>query len=293
MLQSTAITDVGRRRGNNEDAFVELPEWGVYCVADGMGGGESGEEASAAIMEFLTQAFAKTPPETSLEERVAIFHRTMDRTSAWLMNRFELRGSRGGSTVVGLILDMPRARRAVIVHAGDSRAYVYRRASLRRITLDHSVMERNGKGEFPTSALLARGAITRAVGLHSDVEMDQTVMGVEHGDVFLLCSDGLTAMLPDDAIAGILARHHANGLKAAARALVDSANRAGGLDNITVLLLSAGTGFAHRRRPGPAAGETALPPPAPSKPSRVSPLLLPVLLLALALLIWIIVEAMR
>lgn len=290
-LQSTAITDIGRRRAENEDAYVELPDQGVYCVADGMGGGEFGAEASATIIDFVVNAFAGISREMPLDERTGIFDRTINNASSWIKERFDELGAQGGATIVALLIDLADGRRATVLHAGDSRAYIYRRTSLRLITRDHTPLERDGITDVFTKAML-RGVITRAVGLKKDVELDRNDISVEPGDILLLCSDGLTGMLPDEVIEGVLARNHADGLETTARVLVDTANAAGGDDNITVLLLSVPGGKAsgktdsegsRKRKVQPA--ELSRSGDARTQSARTSPLLLIVLLLALALLI--------
>lgn len=223
-------TDTGRQRPANEDSL--LARTPLFAVADGMGGAQAGEVASRMAVDVLQEGIGQGTGTVAerLTDRVAtantrIFERA--RTD---------QGSAGmGTTLTAAYVDTDEL---VVVHVGDSRLYRYRDASLERLTDDHSLVEelvRQGRltpeeaAEHPQ-----RSIITRALGPESEVAIDSEVLAVQDDDLFLLCSDGLTTMVGDDAIADLLA---ADGtLAEKASALVDAANEAGGRDNITVLL---------------------------------------------------------
>ncbi len=222
-------TDTGRQRRGNEDAALARPP--VFVVADGMGGAKAGEVAS----QIAVQAFAQgVGGEGSLEERLA--SRVQD-ANAQIHERsrseHELEGM--GTTLTAVYLDDAQIS---IAHVGDSRAYMLRDGSLRRLTQDHSLVEelkRQGKlTEEQAAEHPQRSIITRALGPERSVEVDTWSYPVRGGDVLLLCSDGLTAMLSEQQIREILGS--TEGLARAADRLIHEANQAGGRDNITVVL---------------------------------------------------------
>ncbi len=239
-----AVTDAGRKRRRNEDALVVEPP--LFVVADGMGGAQAGEIASrlaASAFREYHEADA-LPGERRLEAIIQeanrrIYERAQTDTNASGM----------GTTVTAAIVDDERIS---IGHVGDSRAYRIRNGELEQLTQDHSLVAdlmRSGRltpEEAETHP--QRSVITRALGTDSEVDVDTFDVAAEPGDVYLLCSDGLTTMLGDEEIGRILAE--AKSLEAAAKELVKAANRRGGEDNVTVVLFAVEEG-------GPALDETA------------------------------------
>jgi serine/threonine protein phosphatase PrpC len=222
-------TDTGRQRSANEDSLFVRPP--VYVVADGMGGAQAGEVASKTAAETFDVALPPAPPEQVLRETIEAANRKVhERAQA----DPSLAGM--GTTMTAAIVD-PAAEEVAIGHVGDSRAYRLRRGKLERLTRDHSLVEEMRRKGQITEAQAEdhpqRSIITRALGPEPEVEVDVQTVPAQAGDVFLLCSDGLTTMLDDEHIARLLTR--ATSMQSAARALVDEANRAGGRDNITVL----------------------------------------------------------
>jgi PPM family protein phosphatase len=240
--QATA-TDTGRQRNANEDSFFTRAS--VFVVADGMGGAQAGEVASKAAAESFDREPPQAPPEQILRQTIEAANRTIHEHAR---DDPDLAGM--GTTITAAIVD-PESEEVAIGHVGDSRAYRLRGGRLERLTRDHSLVEEmRRKGQLTDAEAEdhpQRSIITRALGPEPEVEVDVQTVPAQAGDVFLLCSDGLTTMLGDEQIARILAR--ATSLQAAVRALVDEANRAGGRDNITVVAFRLGDATAAPRAP--------------------------------------------
>jgi serine/threonine protein phosphatase PrpC len=222
-------TDTGRQRSANEDSvFVRAP---LFVIADGMGGAQAGEVASKASVESFDRDLPEGPPERVLRETIEGANRTIH---ALARKDPSLAGM--GTTTTAAILDAGKEEVA-IGHVGDSRAYRLRRGKLERLTRDHSLVEEMRRKGQLTEAQAEdhpqRSIITRALGPEPEVEVDLQTVPAQAGDVFLICSDGLTTMLDDEHIERLLAR--ATSMPNAVRSLVDEANRAGGRDNISVI----------------------------------------------------------
>lgn len=235
-------TDVGRKRHNNEDAHGEWPAQGVFCVADGMGGAQDGEVASRAVIESLAgllPRWSAFDPPLAQEDRLEALARGVNAASAWIKAYADSQGKKGcGSTFVGICLDPGDPAKATALHAGDSRVYRVRGRKIVQITRDHSVAEMAGVKDEKQLSPMFRSLILRAVGIKPSVEIERTPVDVEPGDRFVICSDGLSRMVPDKEIAKLVAA--ADEPDAAADALVDRANELGGKDNVTAVVLFAG-----------------------------------------------------
>ena len=245
-FESAEVSDVGRKRKNNEDACLRIPERGIYCVADGMGGQAGGDLASESITTSLQRVFTKAVPEevATFSSRIALFRKATNQASKWIKNFADEKViGQMGSTLVALVFNPHNPARAVALHAGDSRLYRYRKGKLEQITTDHSAIA-------ALAAKLGRSAVSipakyqnellRAVGLTESVELETTPVNVASGDVFLICTDGLTKMLSDERIAKILKDGAKDPLFTLAQTLINAANEAGGKDNVTVVLVKAG-----------------------------------------------------
>jgi PPM family protein phosphatase len=222
-------SDVGRQRSVNEDDLVVSPPF--FAVADGMGGAKAGEVASAiAAGTFEGEADSGEPAEAQL----ARILREANRRIYELAVKDE--SHRGMGTT--LTAAMVHGDEISVAHVGDSRAYVLRRGDLEQLTSDHSlVAELERSGQISPEAAEhhpQRSIITRALGPEPDVEVDTYTVTGRDGDLFLLCSDGLTSMISDEEVASIL--RSAGSLEDSAEALVRAANQSGGKDNITVVL---------------------------------------------------------
>jgi protein phosphatase len=238
---SAALSDCGHYRPSNEDAFGRSEESGVYLVCDGMGGAAAGEVASSmAAAEVLCLLSRRAESGVApLEDRIkqsiraaneAIYSRSQ--------NDFQLSGM--GTTLVGLVTE---GRRVLVFNVGDSRCYRLRKLHLEQISLDHSLVEEQVRMGLLTHAEARRSPmrniITRALGTQPTVEPDLFELGTEAGDIFLLCSDGLTGEIADSLIESMLGADLP--LDQLCASLVNAANAAGGHDNITCLLVRAGS----------------------------------------------------
>jgi serine/threonine protein phosphatase PrpC len=246
LLDSAELTDVGRLRENNEDNCLRLPDLGVFCVADGMGGAAGGDVASEAITTHLREALERQPGlrAAPLAKRVRAVREAVDRANRWIKDFSDERVlGVMGSTVVALVIDPRSPQTAVGLHAGDSRLYRHRRGQLDLLTCDHTTAEelvaRSGWNPADIPARY-QNELTRAVGIRDSLDLAETRIDVAPGDLFLLCSDGLNRMLEDDAILRILSLAEDHSLGEIASRLVSEANLAGGKDNITVVLVRVG-----------------------------------------------------
>jgi protein phosphatase len=251
-------TDTGRQRNANEDSFFVRPP--IFVIADGMGGAQAGEVASKAAADAFDVDLAEASPERVLSETIATANRRIHELAGADPSRAGM-----GTTLTAAIVDAEREE-VGIGHVGDSRAYRLRGGQLEQLTRDHSLVEEMRRKGQLTEAQAEdhpqRSIITRALGPEPEVEPDIQTVAAAPGDVFLLCSDGLTTMLGEKQIAKLLTG--ASSMQAAVRALVDEANRAGGRDNITVLAFRLEDAAAPRRQPegatliGPSAEEAGL-----------------------------------
>lgn len=229
--ESAALSDVGKVRSVNEDAFYNSSEQGLWAVADGMGGFARGDYASGVVMD----AFAHFNQLNSLAENIRDLE--MRLIEAHKRCRDSFPGENVGSTVVALL---SYGNHCMILWAGDSRVYRLRSGQLSQLTSDHTVaQEKFARGEISAmQALLMPSAhvLTRAIGVHQTLCLDLEYEVVEPGDRFLLCSDGLYNDLKDDEI---LLRLQQGSVEEAVQALVDGALANGGRDNITAMVLDA------------------------------------------------------
>ncbi|HTZ87669.1 MAG TPA: Stp1/IreP family PP2C-type Ser/Thr phosphatase [Solirubrobacteraceae bacterium] len=225
-----AGTDTGRQRRANEDSHLARAP--LFVVADGMGGAQAGEVASRLAIESFQEGLGDAAlPEAAL---AALAQEANARIHELSHSHAEQAGM--GTTLTAVYVG---EREISIAHVGDSRAYRLRDGELVRLTEDHSLVDellRQGR-LTPEEALEhpQRSVITRALGPEGSVEVDTRSYSARGGDVYLLCSDGLTTMVPEDRLAEIMLAHSA--LRDAGEALIAAANEAGGRDNITVVLL--------------------------------------------------------
>lgn len=228
---SAARTHRGRVRASNEDRL--LAAQGVYAVADGVGGGRAGDVAATIAVETL-EGGLEPPAEADL---VA----TVERANRRIHELGRRDAARAGMATT-LTVAVLGSHELALAHVGDSRAYRLRDGRLERLTDDHSLAAadlqagRFGAGRAAHRPL--RSVLTRALGLGPDVAVDSWTYPAVRGDLYLLCSDGLTAMVPEPRLRRILRTH--SDLDRAADRLVESALRAGGRDNVTVVLFRVG-----------------------------------------------------
>ena len=243
-LTSVGITDVGVKRKNNEDAIITLPDYGVFCVADGMGGAQGGEVASNAVVTHLEEAFTslKSPAAvSSVSGRSRLVIKALNKASRWIKQRSDQRGTSGtGSTAVVIVFDERNSKKAMILHAGDSRAYRLRDQQIEQLSTDHTVAAAAGLTDETELPPMFRGVVTRAVGVKAKVDVETTSVDVLPGDIYLLASDGLDKLVSDQCIREILLSKPIDQLEDIAQALIDKANDSGGVDNVSVVLVLVG-----------------------------------------------------
>jgi PPM family protein phosphatase len=254
-------TDTGRRRLRNEDAFVSAPP--LFAVADGMGGAQAGELASrlaAASLKELSPGHSGEDAVAGLvqEANARIYRRAVEDPAAAGM----------GTTMTAALVDAA-AGAVAIAHVGDSRAYLVRGDELAQLTADHSLVAelvRSGRlTQEEAENHPQRSVITRVLGTDPEVDVDTLTVAAEPGDLFLICSDGLTAMLRDEDILQLV-DEAGREPEAVARALVDAANRAGGEDNITIVAFELVEGDEPPRSESAAVDATAEGAPAVEEP---------------------------
>jgi PPM family protein phosphatase len=229
--RAAGVTDTGRRRLRNEDAFICEPP--LFAVADGMGGARAGEIAAGLAAAALEEAGSETRGAEGVAELIAEANRRI-----WERSVADPRTAGMGTTVTAALVDASSGTVA-IGHVGDSRAYLLRDGELEQLTTDHSLV-----AELVQSGVLTpeeaerhpqRSAITRALGTEETVEIESFTVPAEPGDLFLICSDGLSTMLADTAITSAI-EQAGDDLEQAADALIAAANARGGEDNVTVVL---------------------------------------------------------
>jgi serine/threonine protein phosphatase PrpC len=244
-----AVTDTGRKRKGNEDSLFVNAEQNLFVVADGMGGHAAGEVASRLAVDAINEFVCLTGDDEEitwpygLDETISYDGNRL-KTAIRYANRKVLEATKEKSeyegmatTVAAVLVDDDSAN---LGHVGDSRIYLLRAGQITQLTTDHSWVNEQIVGGMisPDQARThpLRNVVTRALGGKNDLMVDMKVHKIEPGDMLLLCSDGLTTMMPDEDIARVIGE--ANGdVEKAARALVAAANAKGGEDNITVLIL--------------------------------------------------------
>jgi serine/threonine protein phosphatase PrpC len=231
---SIARTHQGCVRVLNEDAYLDRPEAGLWAVADGMGGHDCGEVASACVVDALADVDMFG---SAYAFRDAVLAALRDANAALVQKASERLSGPIGATVVSLLAYQGHY---ACIWAGDSRGYLYRSGELRRLTRDHSVIQAlvdSGAIRHEDARAHARAnQITRAVGAESRLQLDSVHGKIQPGDRFLLCSDGLTAMIEEREIAEIVRRPP---LQAAVDNLKVRAHARGASDNVTALLIGA------------------------------------------------------
>ena len=243
-------TDAGLRRSSNEDSHSSRPDIGLFIVADGMGGHVAGEVASRVAVESVAAFIEETAgddrnrtwpfpfePQLSLEGNrlKAAFRLANRRIAAAIADSQDLRGM---ATTASAILHGPT--HSCVAHIGDSRVYMLRGGALTQLTHDHSWVEEQVRAGTLTPAAARqhpwRNVVTRALSGGEDPDVDLVEIQPQPGDRYLLCSDGLFGVVPDEKIGALVSDRSAS-LEDICGKLIDAANAAGGPDNITAMLL--------------------------------------------------------
>ncbi|MGC4062847.1 MAG: Stp1/IreP family PP2C-type Ser/Thr phosphatase [Aquabacterium sp.] len=237
-------TDTGRVRTNNEDSIALDETCGVAVLADGMGGYAAGEVASGMACDFIKAELGRWLHEASANASDGDVKRAMD-ICVDNANRAIFSAANSNPTYAGmgttLVLGVFRSGRLILGHIGDSRGYRWREGGFQQITKDHSLLQEQIDAGIltPEQAQYAanKNLVTRALGVEDLVLMETHLHDVQSGDIYLMCSDGLSDMLRDQQIADVMAAH--TNLPEMGEALVAAANDAGGRDNIAVVLVRA------------------------------------------------------
>ncbi len=241
MMKTFGISDVGKKRKNNEDAYlierVDIFENGqrrlfyVLAVADGMGGHAAGEVASGMVVERFTAA-----PLTYLAGKLNGVDKIIEFVNRKVHQRSQEMGKKMGTTLVAAIIE---GHRGYVFNVGDSRAYLFRNDVLKRLTKDHSVVQEMLDKKLITEEEAMthpkRNVITMAVGTKDNVNPDMYPVDFMEGDILLMCTDGVHDLLTDEEIADIIRKNRDN-LARIGKGIVNAANDKGGKDNITVVL---------------------------------------------------------
>lgn len=233
-VRSCAISDVGRKRQKNEDSYLINDELGLFVVADGMGGHAGGEYASRIAITTIEEMLRNRETKASGED---IIRKAIQDAGQRIISKAEedraLKGM--GTTVISLYLEN---KKAIMAHVGDSRGYLFRDGVLEQLTEDHSLVNEQVKSGFITAEEAKthqfKNIITRSVGVTPEVEVDILSKKLKAGDAFLLCSDGLSNLVELSEMENRLREKEP---VLAAKAMVDLANKRGGDDNITLVLI--------------------------------------------------------
>jgi len=246
-IELHAAVDPGRARSNNEDSVATDDGVSLAVLADGMGGYNAGEVASNMATSFIRTELGRWLREASTQASDAEVRRAMD-ICVDNANRAIFNAANSNPQYAGmgttLVVAVFRDNRVLLGHVGDSRCYRLREGRLQQITRDHSLLQEQIDAGLITPEQAAFSAnknlVTRAVGVEDTVLLETHQHDVQAGDVFLMCSDGLSDMLDDEGILQVLQAH--DSLESGTRALIDAANDAGGKDNISVILGRASGG---------------------------------------------------
>jgi serine/threonine protein phosphatase PrpC len=229
-------SDYGLKRADNEDTFVVMPEVSLFLVADGMGGEAAGELASRIFADAAVEIFS-TAEASSEEQRLGLVQRAFTLAHERIREHVAENPDHFGMGCTAELLSFLGAR-CLLGHVGDSRTYLYRDGRLEQLTRDHSLIQEQVDQGLITSAEAKghplRNVVLRAVGVNEPLAVDLLKGKVQPGDLFLLCSDGLTDMVEETSVAEVLASSLSCAEKG--KRLVALAKAAGGHDNITVVL---------------------------------------------------------
>lgn len=247
-LQAAGLSDVGRRRRQNEDNYLVNESARLFMVADGMGGHDAGNEASRFVIEIVSKSLEQFRPssiqsvdQASLDGEFTAEQCISSAINAANQRIFDENVVRGydvgrgmGTTLAGVWMPNGTSR-ALIFHVGDSRVYLFRRGNLTQLTRDHTLYQRwldsGSIGDAPK-----KNIVLRAVGPWNGVESEVAEHVLQKGDSVIVCSDGLTDMLSDERLRLVLDETSGESLQSACAAFIRDANERGGVDNITVVL---------------------------------------------------------
>ena len=233
-IEAFALTDMGKVRKNNEDAFLLLPRSQCYAVSDGMGGGKAGEVASAMMIKEIENAF--TRPAVIPAEREGMIIRSAYKVNELIREYAEQHSYASmGATLVCLLMDPWHPGMATVFHAGDSRVYRVREEQIELLTEDHTVAAAS-KVDENMLAPMFRGVLTNALGTGAEFFLERTGTDVQENDLFIICSDGLSRMVSDPDILYICNTLQRESCETVCSELVKAALDNGGKDNVSVIV---------------------------------------------------------
>ncbi len=235
-------TDVGLRRERNEDSFLYDEEMGLYCVADGMGGHRGGEVASSMAVKTLLEFIRSANDQSRNYGARELLVRGYEEASAKIFDKSHIENPELHGMGTTLVVAFVKGESLFIGNVGDSRAYLYSHEQLWQLTEDHSLVNEQLRAglikEEDLPRLTNRNVITRSVGFEREVQVDILERSLSPGDLYLLCSDGLSGMIGDDLIDKIIRKHGPSHPEAIVEECIEEAKNAGGDDNVTVMVLT-------------------------------------------------------
>ena len=235
------ITDIGKKRSQNQDSMAAIPELGLFMVADGMGGHRGGETASAIATEVIPKSVAESFKTSGWEPRMVIAEAMQQANRAiyqHALKRPELQGM--GTTATALLFTNGKL---TIGHVGDSRCYFLKPEGIWQATRDHSLVQEKLRAGLITRSEVKtdrmKNVITRSVGFEPVVDVDVYQMNVTIGDTFLICSDGLSGLIEDPEVFRLVKKDlfEQGDINQTVKDLIGTANRNGGDDNITTVMI--------------------------------------------------------
>ncbi len=238
-IASFALSDVGRVRRENQDSSGHFPDRNLFVIADGMGGHKGGKQASEMAVATIAERLAAGPDTEKLADRTDHLVEAVRDGNRRIVERGARESdlNRMGTTLVALLLQEDEG---AIVYVGDSRAYRLRDGELSQLTTDHTLvadlLRANEISEAEATTHPYRHVLTRALGAAEDVTADVCRLDVRPGDLYLLCSDGVSGMLSQSEIKAV-ASAHVDDPEALCRELIAAANQAGGKDNATAIVV--------------------------------------------------------
>ncbi len=249
-IDAFGLTDVGQVREHNEDSIDWDTERGMFILADGMGGHNAGEVASALAIESIKHALYDVLTPEIISSEIVDYNDALYEAITYANTEiFEqaLENTEYAGMGTTLVMCLIQNNNVLIANVGDSRMYVNNDNTIKQLTTDHSLVQEmvdNGYlSEEEAYSAVSRNLITRALGISEEVDVDLIEHEIQRGDVFLLCSDGLSDLVLDEEISAIL-KENIGDLNEAARLLVAAANAKGGKDNISVILMTMRTAFS-------------------------------------------------
>lgn len=243
-IESAFITDIGQKRSQNQDSGCARNDLGLFLVADGMGGHQGGETASRMVVEIVPEELeeylkTKKSAKSSKEILKQSIREANQKIHELSVREPSLTGM--GTTTIALLLTN---HQAIIANVGDSRCYLIQKEGLWQLSRDHSIVAEKVRAGLISREQakkdMMKNVITRSVGFDTQVDVDVFEYTPQTGDLFLLCSDGLSGLVSDEEIASVLQNTKNTDLDTLAKTLIDKANSNGGDDNITVVLARVG-----------------------------------------------------